>query len=163
MIAGLSVEEYYRRYREKNKDKVAEQQKRYREKNKDKVAEQQKRYREKNKDKVAEQQKRYYEKNKDKVAEQQKRYYKKNKDKYRRYYEKNKDKVAERRKHVSPSVAIDDFFKHFTRARFHSIEELEQTLLNYSKAACSIEGNCDILGVLRKDKRYLEIKTAVKK
>ena len=68
---GLCAVHYQRRYREANKEKVAEQQRRYREANKEKLAEQKRRYYEANKGKVAEQQRRYYEANKEKVAEQQ--------------------------------------------------------------------------------------------
>src|SRR4030043_956285 len=69
IVAGLPEQEYQRRYREANKDRVAERQRRYYEANKDKVAERQRRYYEANKDKVAERQRRYYEANKDKLAD----------------------------------------------------------------------------------------------
>ena len=73
-----------RRYREANKEKIAEGQRRYREANKEKIAEGQRRYREANKEKIAEGQRRYYEANKDKISEDR-----------RRYYEANKEKTAE--------------------------------------------------------------------
>jgi hypothetical protein len=64
----INKKEYFKAYREKNKDKM----KAYYEKNKDKI----KAYREKNKDKIAKQKKAYYEKNKDKMkASREKKYY----------------------------------------------------------------------------------------
>jgi len=86
-IKGIPKTEYFKAYREINKDKIAEQRKAYRETNKDKIAEQRKAYRETNKDKIAEQMKAYRETNKDKIAEQMKA-----------YYEANKDKIAEQMK-----------------------------------------------------------------
>jgi hypothetical protein len=81
--------EYFKAYREANKDKIAEQKKAYYEANKEYF----KAYREANKDKIAEQKKTYYEANKDKIAEQNKAYYEANKEYFKAYYEANKDKI----------------------------------------------------------------------
>jgi hypothetical protein len=91
--------EYFKAYREANKDKIAEQKKAYYEANKDKIAKYHKAYREANKDKIAEKTKSYYEANKEKIAEYYKAYREANKDKIaeqkKAYYEANKDKIAE--------------------------------------------------------------------
>ena len=58
-----------RRYREANKDKIAEYQRRYNETHKDKIAEYQRRYYEAHKDKKADRQRRYREEHKDIIAE----------------------------------------------------------------------------------------------
>ena len=62
--------ECQRKYRQKNKDKIAEWQREYYEKNKDKRRE----YYEKNKERVAEWKREYREKNKRKVSERDRRY-----------------------------------------------------------------------------------------
>jgi len=78
-------------YRQKNKDKIAEQGALYRQENKDKIAEYKALYRQENKDKIAEYKAVYYQENKDKIA----LYYQENKDKIALYYQENKDKIAE--------------------------------------------------------------------
>ena len=98
-----------KRYREANRDKVAEknkrwcevnkeQQKQYRQANKEKIAEYQKQYRENNKGKRAECQKRWREANKEKIAKYGKQYREANPEYYKQYYENNKDKIAEHAK-----------------------------------------------------------------
>jgi hypothetical protein len=92
------IAELKKQYREQNKDKI----KKYREHNKDEIAEQRKQYREDNKDRIAEYKKQYHEQNKDDIAEQRKQYYEQNKDKLakykKQYNEQNKDKLAEKGK-----------------------------------------------------------------
>jgi hypothetical protein len=65
------LKEYYKEYREQNKNKIKE----YREQNKDKMKE----YYKNNKEKLLETQKEYTEKNKEKIKEYQKNYRKQNK------------------------------------------------------------------------------------
>jgi hypothetical protein len=59
----MERKDYYKEYREKNKEKIKQQRKEYRENNKEKIKEQQKinskKYRENNKEKRAEEQKEY--------------------------------------------------------------------------------------------------------
>ena len=121
--------EYMRRYRERNKDKVAEQQRRYYERNKDKVAEQQRRYRERNKDKVAEQQRRYRERNKDKVAEQQ-----------RRYRERNKDKVAEQQRRHRQREELETRIARGEKLCWECGEEMTRLPPDGLCGACRAEG-----------------------
>ena len=106
-----------KKYREANKEKVAERRKQYYEANKEKELEKMKQYYEANKEmlleyhkqyckankeKVAEAKKQYYENNKDKILEQRKQYYEDNKEmilEYQKQYcEANKDKITERKK-----------------------------------------------------------------
>ena len=54
--------EYFKRYREQNKEKIAEYKREYYQENKEKI----KKYREENKEKIAEQKKKYREENKEK-------------------------------------------------------------------------------------------------
>ena len=76
--------EYYKQYRENNKDKIAIQKKEYRERNKEKIAAQQKERYEQNKDKILACNKKWKEQNKDKVKEYRKEYAKLHKDEIRR-------------------------------------------------------------------------------
>lgn len=86
-----------RRYREENRDKLAEWQRRYYEENRDKVLERKRRHHEENRDKMLERSRRYYEENRDKVAEKNRRYREENHDKelerQRRYREENLEYV----------------------------------------------------------------------
>ena len=65
--------EYYKKYREDNKDKLKDYLRKYREKNR--------KYREENKDKLRESGKKYREENKDKIRQRNKKYFAENKDK----------------------------------------------------------------------------------
>lgn len=62
-----------RRYREANKEKIAERDRRYKEANKEKVAEYQRRYKEANKERLAEEARRHYEANKEQYHRKSKR------------------------------------------------------------------------------------------
>ena len=76
--------EYYKKYREDNKDKLKDYLRKYREKNKDylrKYREKNRKYREENKDKLREYGKKYREENKDKIRQRNKKYFAENKDK----------------------------------------------------------------------------------
>ena len=88
-----------KQYRKDNKDYY----KQYRENNKEKIAEQRKQYREENKEKIAEYAKQYYEDNKEQIAERNKQYREDNKDYYKQYREDNKEKIAEQRKQYNAS------------------------------------------------------------
>ena len=101
----MEKKDYNKEYREKNKEKIAENKKKwcevnkekikkrreeYKEINKEVISEKNKEYREKNKEKIKE----YREKNKEKIKEYRKEYRKKNRDKINEY-ERNKRKVDE--------------------------------------------------------------------
>lgn len=62
------------KYREANREKLAESNRRYREANREKEVERYHKYRESNKEKIAEKNRRYYEANKEKIAERGKRW-----------------------------------------------------------------------------------------
>jgi len=57
-------------------------------------------------------------------------------------------------KRVIPYHAIEDFFMYASRTKFNSVEELKITALNYTKATCSIEGNCEIQKRIFEDERF---------
>ena len=96
---SIGRQEYVKKYRENNKEKLAEGSRRYYEDNKEKIAEDKKKYYEDNKEKIAEDRKKYYEDNKEKLVEGSRKYYGDNKERIaeagRRYYEDNKEKVKE--------------------------------------------------------------------
>jgi len=73
----------------------------------------------------------------------------------RKYYQSEKYKT-----NVYPHLAIKDYLKRVEVIKFHSPEEVEQDILNYSKTVCSIQGNCkDISERIKKTK---EIKKLLK-
>ena len=59
--------EYLKRYREQNKEKIAERNRKYYQENKEQIAEQQREYYQENKEQIAEYQKEYYQENKEKL------------------------------------------------------------------------------------------------
>ena len=69
--------EYFKRYREQNKEKIAEYKREYYQENKEKI----KKYREENKEKLAEYKREYYQENKEKIAGKNKKYREENKEK----------------------------------------------------------------------------------
>jgi hypothetical protein len=73
-IAGRTLEEYNKEYREANKTKISEYQQQYRQDNKDKLIEQKKKYLEVNKEIIQDKRKEYYLANKDKMLETFKHY-----------------------------------------------------------------------------------------
>ena len=96
---SIGRQEYVKKYRENNKEKLAEGSRRYYEDNKEKLAEGSRMYYEDNKEKIAEDKKKYYEDNKEKIAEGRKKYYGDNKERItegkKKYYEDNKEKLVE--------------------------------------------------------------------
>lgn len=87
------------RYREKNRELLAQKKKEYKERNKEKILLQNKEYKEKNKErdkeKNKEYSKRHREKNKEKLAQAKKEYYEANKEKRREYFREYKKKRKE--------------------------------------------------------------------
>lgn len=82
------------RYREKNRELLAQKNKEYKERNKEKISQQNKEYKENNKErdkeKRKEDSKRYRDKNKEKLALSKKEYYEANKEKRREYFREYK-------------------------------------------------------------------------
>ena len=58
-----------KKYRESNKEKIAEREKTYRENNKEQIAEKKKEYREENREQIQKKEKEYREKNKERLSE----------------------------------------------------------------------------------------------
>lgn len=87
------------RYREKNRELLAQKNKEYKERNKEKILLQNKEYKEKNKErdkeKNKEYSKRHREKNKEKLAQAKKEYYEANKEKRLEYFREYKKKRKE--------------------------------------------------------------------
>ena len=93
--------EYFKKYREENRDKLREGKKKYREENIDKLRERNRKYYHENKDRNREGKKKYREENRDKIREGRKKYREENIDKLReldrKYYAENRDKLREGR------------------------------------------------------------------
>jgi len=68
------IAEYYRKYREANKEKCAEYQMKYREANKERIAESHRKYREANKEKYAEYVSNWRKENREKFLEYKRKY-----------------------------------------------------------------------------------------
>ena len=90
----MEKKDYNKEYREKNKEKIAENKKKWCEANKEKIKKRREEYKEINKEVISEKNKEYREKNKEKIKEYRKEYRKKNRDKINEY-ERNKRKVDE--------------------------------------------------------------------
>ena len=84
--------EYQKKYRQNNRDKIAEKAKKYQQNNRDKIAERKKKYDQKNKVEIAEYGRKYRQKNKDKIAEKAKKYQQNNRDKIAEYGRKYRQK-----------------------------------------------------------------------
>ena len=67
--------EYFRQYRQENKEKEQERNRQYRQENKERITERKKQYAEENKEIIAERGKQYRQKNRDKILEKLKQYY----------------------------------------------------------------------------------------
>jgi hypothetical protein len=94
--------EYYRKYREANKEKLAESDRKHYKANKEKIAERGRKYRKANKETIAERKRKYCEANKEKIAGKKRKYYEANKKKIlendRKYREANKKTIAGKRR-----------------------------------------------------------------
>jgi gas vesicle protein len=93
---GIQNKIYNKKYREDNKDYIAELQKEYREKNSENIKLYKKEYYQEKKDTIKEKSNNYYQENKDHVLKRTKQYYQENKEKIAQYNkewrEKNKEK-----------------------------------------------------------------------
>jgi len=78
----------YKKFYEKNEEKIKEYQKKYRENNKEKIKEYRKKYYEENKGKINEYHKKYRENNKENLKELNKKYRENNKEKIKEYQKK---------------------------------------------------------------------------
>ena len=96
---GVTTAAYNRKYREANKDQIAEQRRKYREENKEQIAEQNRKYYEANKDQIAEQKRKYYVANPEKLRE-----------KNRKWREANPEKIAavraKRRRRLKTNIKL---------------------------------------------------------
>jgi hypothetical protein len=94
--------EYFRRYREKNRERLNEQQRMYYWEHRDTIQEKQRQYREENRERLNKQQRLYYRKNRDIVLEKQRRYREENREKItqyqRQHYWANRERILERQR-----------------------------------------------------------------
>ena len=91
-----------KKYRENNREKIAERGRKYRENNKEKEVERHRKYRENNREKIAEGQRKYRENNREKIAEGQRKYEQNNKERIaerkKKYNQLNKERIVKRQK-----------------------------------------------------------------
>ncbi len=91
-----------KKWRQENKEKIAEYQKNYYQENKEKVIERDKKYREENKEKIVEQRKKYYEQHREERIEYSKKYNGEHREERiaykKKYNEEHKEKIAEQMK-----------------------------------------------------------------
>lgn len=89
------IKKYKEKYRENNKEKIAQTNKLYYKNNKEKIKEKHKKYYEDNKEKINKANKRYYEENKEEMLKKMKEYKENNKEelkeKCKEYYKNNKE------------------------------------------------------------------------
>ena len=89
----------HRRYREENREAIAEKDRRYYEENCEAIAEYNRRWREENREAHLGRKRRYYEENREAVLESHRRYYEENReaalDSKRRYYEEHREVLIE--------------------------------------------------------------------
>jgi len=101
-ITGITIEQYNKQYREKNKDKIREQKKEYRKNNVVKIKEKKKQDYIKNREHYREKGKENYIKNREHNREYSKKYRDNNREdiikKQKEYYITNKEKVLEKQK-----------------------------------------------------------------
>ena len=100
--------DYFKKYKQDNKEKNNKHQKEYYKKNKEKILLQKKEYNKKNKEKNNKYNKEYYKNNKEKEKKRRALYRKKNKDKILLYRKKNKRKKL---KYLKERKKIDPIFK----------------------------------------------------
>ena len=102
-----------RKYRQENKESIAEVTRKYYQENKERIAEYTRKYRQENKESIAGYHRKRYEENRASIAEQKRKYHEKNRasilEKHRKYYEKNRASSLEyhrkRRKENRSSIA----------------------------------------------------------
>ena len=114
---GVTTAAYNRKYREANKEKIAEHGRKYREENKEQIAEYNRKRYEANKEKIAEQHRKYYAANPEKLRE-----------KNRKYREENPEKIAavraKRRRKLKTNIKLH---KGAQKA-LHGVYKLRKTL-----------------------------------
>ena len=97
MEGGLEMKEWYKQYREKNREKIATRMKQYQEDNREKIAHKNKEWRENNREKIYEKQKKWCEDNHDHLLASRREYYRKTREKtaksLKRWRDKNRDMV----------------------------------------------------------------------
>lgn len=89
-VNKTSITECHKKYNQKNKVSIAEQQKQYEKVNKKPIAERRARYYEVNKETISERQKQYYEVNKESISKHSKQYKQDNRDKFNIYTQKRR-------------------------------------------------------------------------
>lgn len=118
-----------KKYREDNKDSIAEGKRRYYEEHKKEVLNKCKKYREEHKEEKAEYDKKYREEHKEEIKEYKKNYYEENKEeiavKTKNYREDNKEKIAKRKKiyYEENKEGIVDYKKKYYKNNKEKISE----------------------------------------
>jgi hypothetical protein len=94
--------DYFKKYKQDNKEKIKEYNKKYKQDNKEKIKEYNKKYKQDNKEELKKKRKEYYDENRDKCLEISKKYVNENKNKIKKYKkeyrEENRDKIKKYQK-----------------------------------------------------------------
>jgi len=85
-----------RKYQQENKESIAENARKYKQENKESIAENARKYQQENKERIAERDRKYYQENKERIAERDRKYKQENKESIRKYYQENKESIAEK-------------------------------------------------------------------
>jgi hypothetical protein len=92
--------EYYKEYREKNREEIRERQRENYKENREKIREQRREYYKENREELLEKERKYHKENREKIRERKRKYREKNREKdaeyQREYREKNREKIRER-------------------------------------------------------------------
>ena len=102
-----------KKYRQNNKEKIAERQRKWNQENKERIAERNKKYYQENKERIVKRQRKYrktnYQRDKEKIVERGRKYRENNKEKeverHRKYYQDNREKIAEYRQNNKEKIA----------------------------------------------------------
>ena len=117
---------------------------RYREKNKEKIAQKKKQYHEKNREKLLQKQKEYYHENRDKLLQKNREYYDQNKDKIREYEQSDNGRKLRRINCWKHQGIIcdnwDALYDHYLKTSFCDLCKVQ---LTYDSISTATTKTCD--------------------
>jgi len=91
------IAEHMRKYRQENKERIAEKDRKYKQENKERIAEYQIKYQQENEERIAEYTRKYKQENKEIIAERDRKYRQENKEHFRKYRQENKERMRKYR------------------------------------------------------------------
>ena len=150
-IGGLSshCKECERKYRQENKERIAERDRKYQQENKERIAERDRKYYQENKESIAESIRKYYQENKESIAEKYRKYYQENKEsiveKTRKYRQENKEKTRKYRQENKEGDQINSTRRRARKRQLPDDLTLEQrnATLGHFNNSCALTGYTD--------------------